>query len=110
MFDEEKDELPEIHDCECGEEDCECNHDFCDDNILTLDMEDGSQKDFLVLDILRYENEQYIALAEVGSNEYDILRMDVQEDTVELAVIEDDALFDKVAAMFEEHFLGEDEE
>lgn len=108
MFAEEKDELTKPHDC--NEEDCDCEHDHCDDNIITLDMEDGSQRDFLVLDVIEYKAVSYVALAEVDSNEYDILRMDVQDDIVELAVIEDDELFNQVAAKFDEHFLGETQE
>ncbi len=74
------------------------------ENIITLDMEDGTQKDFLVLDVIEREGKQYIALAELDSNEYDILSMTVTDDTVELNVIEDDDEFNEIAADFEEHF------
>jgi hypothetical protein len=80
------------------------------DNIITLDMEDGSQKDFLVLDVIERKGKQYIALAELDSNEYDILSMTITDDTVELNVIEDDEEFDAVAAEFEEHFSQMEEE
>ncbi|MFO8145241.1 MAG: DUF1292 domain-containing protein [Candidatus Syntrophosphaera sp.] len=80
------------------------------DNIITLDMEDGSQKDFLVLDVIERKGKQYIALAELDSNEYDILSMTITDDTVELNVIEDDDEFDAVAAEFEEHFSQMEEE
>lgn len=90
------------HDCDCGD-DCECD-------TITLDMEDGTQKDFLVLDTLEYEGKNYIALAEVETMEYDILRMNVVGETVELNVIEDDAEFEAVAAKFDELFNLDDEE
>lgn len=79
------------------------------DNIITLDMEDGAQKDFLVLDVIERDGKQYIALAELNSNEYDILAMTITDDTVELNVIEDDDEFDTIAAAFEKHFSQMDE-
>lgn len=112
MFSEKDDELTPCPDCggDCGD-DCDCGSHSDDENIITLDMEDGSKQDFLMLGVIEYEGKQYIALAEVGSNEYDILQMDVQEETVELNVIEDDELFMKVADAFEEQlFMGEEDD
>ncbi len=97
MTDKDVKDLHDHEGCDCGDENCECEND-----IITLDMEDGTQKDFHVLEVIEFEGSQYIALAEVESNEYDILRMDVQGETVELAVIEDDDLFEKVAQKFDE--------
>ncbi len=92
------------HDCDCGNGDCDCANG--DSNLITLDMEDGTQKDFLVLDILEHEGQKYIALAEVDSNEYDILAMTVVGENVEMNIIEDDDEFNAVAAKFEELFSG----
>ncbi len=79
--------------------------------IITLDMEDGTTKDFVVLAITEVDEEHYIALAEVGSDEYDILSFTENEDgeTIDLNVIADDDLFDKVADAFEEYFASFDE-
>lgn len=116
MFDkDEKDcncncdeETTKGHDnCDCDDENCDCD---CDSNTITLDMEDGTQKDFNVLDIVELDSKKYIALAEVDSMEYDILRMEVMDDTVELSIIEDEVEFDKVAAKFDELFALEDDE
>ncbi|MBW6514563.1 MAG: DUF1292 domain-containing protein [Candidatus Syntrophosphaera sp.] len=102
----------EINGCNCGEdcgdETCDCEHE--DSNVITLDMEDGTQKDFLVLDIIEHEGKQYIALAEVDSMEYDIMSMAVIDENVELSVIEDDDEFNAIAAKFDEHFSRLDEE
>ena len=73
-------------------------------------MEDGTQKDFLVLDTLEHEGKNYIALADVETMEYDILNMTLVGETVELNVIEDDAEFEAVAAKFDELFNLDDEE
>ena len=106
----------EIKGCNCGEEcgdadvPCDCENEDCDSNVITLDMEDGTQKDFLVLDIIEHEGKQYIALAEVDSMEYDIMSMAVIDENVELSVIEDDEEFNAVAAKFDEHFSRLDEE
>lgn len=103
MFSEKDDKLTPCPDCG---DDCNCEHD--DDNVITLDMEDGSKQDFLILGVIEFEGNQYIALAEVDSNEYDILQMDVQEETVELNVIDDDELFMRVADAFEEQLFAEE--
>ena len=99
------------HNCTCEGEDCSCE-DHCSEeaNIITLDMEDGTQKDFEVLNILDIEGSNYIALAEVGSNEYDILRFVEVEDNLELSIIEDDAEYERVAEKFNELFASEDED
>jgi uncharacterized protein YrzB (UPF0473 family) len=98
--------------CNCGDnhDHCECEGEECNCNTITLDMEDGTQKDFMVLDILEHEGKQYIALAEVDSMEYDIMSMVVDGENVELSVIEDDDEFNAVAARFEEQFQSDDEE
>lgn len=94
------------HDCDCQNGECECEH----SNVITLDMEDGSQKDFEILHMLEFEGGQYIALAEPESNEYDILRIELEGDTADLIVIEDDALFDRVAQAFDDFFQNGDAE
>lgn len=107
MFDKDEKHLQDCQDCDCHEGECDCENGECESDIITLDMEDGTQKDFHVLEVIEFEGSQYIALAEVDSNEYDILRMDVQGETVELAVIDDDELFEKVAQKFDEVFSTE---
>lgn len=108
----EKDKMLEAyedeHDCTCGEEGCDCGE---ESNIISLELEDGSTKDFLVLDVIDLETGTYMALAEVGSNEYDILRVEGEEaeDNLELVVIEDDEEFNKIAKLFQERFEAFDE-
>lgn len=90
------------HDCECGDD--------CDSNIITLDMEDGTTKDYHILNILEYEGKQYVALSELDSDEYDILRYEMLEDDEEqvaLSIIEDDAEYNAVANKFDELFSSE---
>lgn len=94
------------HDCEC--EDCDCGTEA---NTITLDMEDGTTKDFTVLGLIEFEGNEYVALAEVGSTEYDILSFveNDDEETIELNVIEDDELFDRVADAFDEYFSSDED-
>lgn len=96
-----------IHNCNCEGEDCSCE-DNCssESDIITLDMEDGTQKDFQVLDILEHDGKQYVALSELDSLEYDILGMIEVDGSYELTVIEDDAEYDAIAAKFDEHFAS----
>jgi hypothetical protein len=114
MFDKEKDN------CDCGCEDttgkheheCDCEGDDCDcgSDTVTLEMEDGTLKDFSVLEIVQYEGKSYAALAEVDGDQYDILRMEESEDNLELSVIDDEDEYNAVAAIFDELFLDEAEE
>ncbi|NLW19577.1 MAG: DUF1292 domain-containing protein [Candidatus Cloacimonetes bacterium] len=123
----------EKKDCDCGA-DCGCNehehhhhhhaeghdenpevehfHDEEDENIIQLEMDDGTIQDFYVLGTLDHNGKQYMALAEVGSYEYDILNFEVKEDHVSLNVIEDEDEFNEVADLFHENLQNdyEDEE
>ena len=103
---------PEEEQHECEGDDCAC---MDDDNsrIITLDMEDGSQKDFVALDILTHEGQNYIALSEVGSMEYDVLRFVEVDDSLELSIIDDDEEYEQIADVFTKHFeklAGEEED
>ncbi len=98
----------EKHDCDCGEhhdhdcgDDCNCEH---ENNLITLEMEDGTSKDFVVLDVLEHNGNHYVALAEENSEEYDILRFVEVDDNMELSIIEDDAEYNLVADKFDELF------
>lgn len=93
------------HDCDCGDEDCNC-----ESNVITLDMEDGTKKDFQVLNIIEHEGKQYVALSEMDSVEYDILRFEEVDDQLELSIIEDDAEYNTVADLFDEIFSAEGDE
>ncbi|MCK9558243.1 MAG: DUF1292 domain-containing protein [Candidatus Cloacimonetes bacterium] len=101
-----------VHDCNCEGGDCNCDGGDCDcgndADIITLDMEDGSKKDFMVLDILQEEGQNYIALSEVGAMEYDILRFEEQDDNLELSIIEDDDEYNRIAEIFNERFSSMD--
>lgn len=82
-------------------------HEDMDDdaaNLITLEMEDGSEKDFVVLDILHNEGESYMALSEVGSTDYSVLRFVEVDDAFELSIIDDDDEYDTVTKLFETKF------
>ncbi|MCB5262956.1 MAG: DUF1292 domain-containing protein [Candidatus Cloacimonetes bacterium] len=72
--------------------------------VITLEMEDGSEKDFIALDILEHEGLSYIALSEVDSMEYDVLRFVEVDDAMELSIIEDDKEYDRITDLFKEKF------
>jgi len=97
------------HDHDCGP-DCECEHDHEESSTITLEMEDGTSKDFTILAMLEHKDKKYVALSEVGTMEYDILELEYSEEEAELSEIEDDDLFEEVAAKFDELFQEEDEE
>ncbi len=99
----------EKQNCNCGEHhDHECGDDCdCESNTITLEMEDGTSKDFTILNILEHNGQQYVALAEEDSAEYDILRFVEVDDNLELSIIEDDAEYNAVADKFDELFNSE---
>ncbi len=110
MTDKEKHNCGCEGDCQDGHDDCECGSEDCSCNTISLEMEDGTVRDFMILGDLEHEGKHYIALAEVDSNEYDIMGMTVEEDTVELQVIEDDQEFELIAQKFDEYFSQTEEE
>lgn len=69
--------------------------------VITLEMEDGSEKDFVALDIIHHEGHSYIALSEVDSMDYDVLRFVEADDVLELSIIEDDDEYTKITNLFQ---------
>jgi uncharacterized protein YrzB (UPF0473 family) len=82
--------------------------------ILTLTDEDGTDRDFEVVDTLDYEGNTYYALQEYFENVEDldnrdenddieilILKRIVEEGEESFDTITDDELFDKLTAMFD---------
>lgn len=110
MTDKEKNGCKCGEDCQDHDEHCDCENEEGDNNTITIEMDDGSKKDFIVLDMLKHEGKQYIALAEVDSMEYDIMSWELDGDNVELSVIEDDAEYEAVGTKFQELFDSYDEE
>ncbi|MCB5253021.1 MAG: DUF1292 domain-containing protein [Candidatus Cloacimonadaceae bacterium] len=72
--------------------------------VITLEMEDGSEKDFIVLDILSHDDNNYIALSEEDSMEYDVLRFVEADEFLELSIIEDEDEYDMITNLFKEKF------
>ncbi len=101
----------EKNNCNCADHDhdenCECEE---RDNLITLEMDDGTLKDYVILDMLTHEGKNYIALAEVDSVEYDIMSYEEDGESMMLNVIEDDKEFNAVAMKFEELFESYEEE
>ncbi len=104
MCDKEKEACKGTVNPETNEVDCTCGDEGCDCNTITLEMEDGTEKEFTILDMLEHEGKTYVALTEGDSDEYDILRIEGEEEEMELAVIEDDAEYNAVADLFDTMF------
>lgn len=100
------------HDCNCQNGDCECEH----SGIITLCADDGSTRDVHFLGVVEYEEDVFVAVAEPDSDIYEIFQLKQVGDESEFVEIEDDALFNTVAEMFEQSFEedaledGEEEE
>ena len=90
------------------------NPEFDAPEIYTLTDEDDNELNFALLGTLEHEGAVYKALVPVDedgneeSEEYVILKCDVDDDGEEILVtIEDDEEFDKVADAFEDEFIAE---
>jgi len=91
--------------------------------ILTLTDEDGTDRDFEVVDTLDYEGNTYYALQEYFENVEDLDNRD-ENDDIEILILKrivedgeesfdtitDDDLFDKLTAMFDARMDEEEEE
>lgn len=69
-------------------------------SVITLEMEDGSEKDFVALETLQHEGVNYIALSEVNSMDYDVLRFVEMDEVMELSIIEDDDEYELITDLF----------
>lgn len=112
------------HDHNHGEECCGHNHDHKDGECcghdheeeletLNLSLDDGTELECAVLGVFEVEEVEYIALYPLDADEEDegILLYEfteIDEESVQLDVIEDESTFDKVAAAFDELYQEEE--
>lgn len=76
--------------------------DYKDEEILTLDFEDGTSAEYGIVGVFDVDGQDYIALEALdGSDEILLYGYRENEDDFDLLDIEDEATFDKVAAEFE---------
>ncbi|HOD17405.1 MAG TPA: DUF1292 domain-containing protein [Candidatus Cloacimonadota bacterium] len=95
MNDQEKEN--HNHACNCEDEEPEID-------TITLELEDGSKQEFLILDTVEFNEKYYIALAPVDSDEYFIYGFRDAGEHTEFFSIEDEQEFDSVADIFEKRF------
>jgi uncharacterized protein YrzB (UPF0473 family) len=92
------------HACDCHEEDCGCD-------TITLELQDGTKQEFIILDTVTHRKKHYVALAPTEGDEYFIYGFnEAAEGEVEFYSIEDEKEFDGVAKVFEKRFAAEDAE
>lgn len=88
------------HEHGCGD-DCGCG-----DNegvqMMKLELEDGTEVEWYVLQIFDVGDREYIALAPEEEQDVYIYRYSEDEDGVELGSIEDDEEFEQVGKVLEE--------
>ncbi len=100
-----------------------CTHDHCDccnseeelDNIIVLNDEDGKEVQFEFLDLIEYDQEEYVVLLPVEEAEEDeigevvILKVEQteSEDEESYVGVEDEEVLNKVFEIFKEKFKDE---
>ncbi len=74
-----------------------------DEEKITLEFEDDTKVDCEILGVFEYEDQEYIALVPDDDSDdvYIYGYKENEDDTFELVDIEDDALFEAVAAEFD---------
>ena len=86
------------------------------DNVIVLNDEDGNEVKFEFLDIIDWENEEYVVLLpieeseEAEGGEVVILRVEDKDDDLEEAsyiAVEDENVLNKVFEIFKEKFKDE---
>ena len=84
------------HGCDCG-----CENE--EENIFTLEFDDDENVECVALGIFEVDGKDYVALVPTDEESDDIFLFEYREagEEFELIDIEDDDLFDKVAAEFE---------
>lgn len=98
------DDNHEYENCGCGESDCDCGHDHEEVNKIYLTLEDDTELECYILDIIEIGVKQYIALLPENDERVLIYEYSESEDGVELLTIEDDEEFEIVSNTFKEIF------
>lgn len=78
--------------------------------LITLEDEEGNEVEFEFLDVIEYDNDEYIVLIEnkEDADEVVILKINaLDEDTEEYMSIEDEDLLEKLFEMFKQKYEGE---
>jgi hypothetical protein len=99
----EKEKIHKDHDCDCHDEDCNCD-------TITLELEDGTSQEFIILDTVEYKKKHYVAMAPVEGEEYFIYGYREEGENVEFYSLEDEKEFDGVAKLFDKRFAEEETE
>ena len=105
--------------CNCGDN-CNCDHDHEDEmemETMFLSLDDDSEMECGILGVFVVEGivgKEFIALLPLGDDEDEeenVLLYEYKEvgEEIDLDVIEDDALFDKVSKTFYDLFEEEEE-
>jgi hypothetical protein len=94
MTDNEKNTLEEIEE----------EFDFSEDEVITLEFDDGTAVDCFIIGLFEAEGKEYIALApDDGTDDAYIYRYkEVSDDEFEINDIEDDAEYEAVVKVFDE--------
>lgn len=77
------------------------------DNIIVLNDENGNPVEFEFLDIVEYENNEYVILAPMEGSEVVILRLESEDPDAEEETyvgVTDEATLEAVYAIFKERF------
>ena len=78
--------------------------------LITLEDEDGNEVEFEFLDVVEYDNDEYIVLIEnqEDADEVVILKINaLDEDTEEYISIDDEELLEKLFDLFKQKYEGD---
>ncbi len=90
--------------------------DLDDDSFITMTDENGNEVDFLLLDVMNYEGEDYLVLMPLSDEEEDgeeelfFLHAEKTEEGEVYSSVEDEALLQAISATYEKEFLAKMQE
>ncbi|MCQ4725178.1 DUF1292 domain-containing protein [Anaerotignum faecicola] len=95
------------HNCGCG---CDHDHEHEEMETMTLTLDDDTELECGIIGVFEVDGKEYIALLPLDNETVLIYEYKENGDDVELGLIEDDDLFEKVSNTFYDLWEEEEEE
>ncbi len=95
------------HNCGCG---CDHDHEHEEMETMTLTLDDDTELECGIIGVFEVDGKEYIALLPLDDETVLIYEYKENGDDVELGLIEDDDLFEKVSNTFYDLWEEEEEE
>ncbi len=89
---------------------CNCDHEHDEMETMTLTLDDDTELECGIIGVFEVEDKEYIALLPVDDETVLIYEYSENGEEIELGLIEDDSVFEKVSNTFYDLWEEEDSE